>query len=56
MTDHDRPDDLAMMDGFLFQTDLDQVRGQLFVSLVFGHCHVLTQPAHINQWHINYFP
>ena len=51
VADHDRTGDLAGVDLLLFQTDLHQILGELFVREILGDLDMASEPIHINHRH-----
>ncbi len=51
VADDDRTGDLGGVDLLLFEADLHQILGKLFVGKAFRNLDVVLEPININHWH-----
>ena len=51
VADDDRTDQLGGVDLFLFETDLHQIFGKLFVRKAFRNLDMVLEPINVNHWH-----
>ena len=51
VADDDRTDQLGGVNLFLFETDLHQIFGKLFVRKAFRNLDMVLEPINVNHWH-----